>query len=155
MHIPSDPGTYVLILRNRVPRTVRIGALGSLVTRPGFYIYIGSAFGPGGLRARVSRHIRHTKTLHWHIDYLRPHTEIEMVWFEQHHVAREHDWAKAFGSETQTEMTLPRFGASDCRCESHLFFSKLVPSFSSFRARLKKNGPDSRARMWQNEAAER
>jgi len=38
---------------------------------PGYYIYIGSAFGPGGVRARMLRHLRADKPKHWHIDYLR------------------------------------------------------------------------------------
>jgi len=148
--IPADSGTYALILSSQVSRRVRIGALGSLVTRPGFYIYIGSAFGPGGLYSRVSRHIRRDKKLHWHIDYLRPHTDLEMVWFGQHRVAREHDWATAFASEPQTEVALPRFGASDCRCKSHLFYSKLIPSLAGFHICLNTNGADSRVRVWRD-----
>jgi Uri superfamily endonuclease len=149
-NIPAQPGTYALILRNRASRTIHIGALGRLVTRPGFYIYVGSALGPGGLYSRVSRHIRREKKLHWHIDYLRPHADVEMVWFEQHSAAREHDWAAAFGSEPRSEVALPRFGASDCRCESHLFYSKLVPSISGFRVRLQTHSPDSGVRMWRD-----
>ena len=36
----------------------------------GQYAYVGSAHGPGGLRARVGRHLRTEKSLQWHIDYL-------------------------------------------------------------------------------------
>jgi Uri superfamily endonuclease len=34
------------------------------------YLYCGSAKGPGGLRARIARHMRHGEALRWHIDRL-------------------------------------------------------------------------------------
>ena len=43
---------------------------GKLTLAAGQYAYVGSAHGPGGLRARVGRHLRAEKPLHWHIDYL-------------------------------------------------------------------------------------
>ncbi len=42
-----------------------------LVLGPGIYVYVGSACGPGGLRARLSRHLcGRRRRLHWHIDRL-------------------------------------------------------------------------------------
>ncbi|ALU11692.1 hypothetical protein EYM_03795 [Ignicoccus islandicus DSM 13165] len=39
----------------------------------GLYVYIGSAWGSGGLYSRVKRHLLKTfKKPHWHIDYLAP-----------------------------------------------------------------------------------
>ncbi|NIP37734.1 MAG: GIY-YIG nuclease family protein, partial [Candidatus Dadabacteria bacterium] len=67
----SESGTYTLIYRNRSKTRVQVGRLGKIYIQPGYYIYVGSAFGPGGVRARVSRHFRKTKRSHWHIDYLR------------------------------------------------------------------------------------
>ena len=75
------PGTYVLILWSRGVHRIRIGRLGELLTRPGFYVYVGSAFGPGGVRARVARHRRGCSRPHWHIDYLRSRTRLEEVWY--------------------------------------------------------------------------
>ena len=37
---------------------------------PGFYLYCGSAKGPGGLAARLARHMRHGKAIRWHVDVL-------------------------------------------------------------------------------------
>lgn len=37
---------------------------------PGTYLYVGSARGPGGLAARVLRHLAARKTRHWDIDFL-------------------------------------------------------------------------------------
>lgn len=35
---------------------VRIGRTGKLETQPEFYVYVGSAHGPGEVRARVAHH---------------------------------------------------------------------------------------------------
>ncbi len=52
---------------------VRIGRRGELRLQPGFYIYLGSALGPGGVRARLALHFRPCTRPHWHLDYLRAH----------------------------------------------------------------------------------
>jgi len=74
--LSDEPGTYILILKSAVTRRVRVGRLGNLQLCPGYYVYIGSAFGPGGLRARIDHHQRLAKRPHWHIDYLRRHTRL-------------------------------------------------------------------------------
>ena len=63
------PGTYVLIISATRKINLRVGQAGQISVRPGYYMYAGSARGPGGLRARVLRHIKTTKRCHWHIDY--------------------------------------------------------------------------------------
>lgn len=66
---PADKGAYALILHLDAPaRFPRAGA--SHPVAPGWYAYAGSAYGPGGLRARLRRHFRRDKTLHWHVDHL-------------------------------------------------------------------------------------
>jgi Uri superfamily endonuclease len=72
----AQQGTYALLLRARVEQAIEVGALGTLSVRPGTYVYVGSAFGPGGLSARVRRHADGTGTLHWHVDYLRAVTTL-------------------------------------------------------------------------------
>ena len=52
----AQPGSYALILQADRRRTVRIGRLGQLAVEPGCYVYVGSALGPGGVRARVGHH---------------------------------------------------------------------------------------------------
>ena len=56
--LSRNPGTYALGLRLDAHSTCRIGALGEYTLQPGNYIYVGSAWGPGGLAARLSRHLR-------------------------------------------------------------------------------------------------
>ena len=119
--LTDAPGTYALILRCTLTRRIRIGALGILPLQPGVYIYIGSAFGSGGLRARVSRHQRRTKPLRWHIDYLRRHTRFETALLRPHE-ACEHEWAAHFSSLPEARIPLPGFGSSDCHCPAHLIY---------------------------------
>ena len=65
------PGTYALILRLDKGQKLRVGALGTVVVEPGYFAYVGSAFGPGGIAARCAHHLRTSSRPHWHIDYLR------------------------------------------------------------------------------------
>lgn len=118
--LPEHPGTYALWLRSRRSGAVVVGRLGLLSLRPGVYVYVGSAFGPGGLRARVGRHLRVKKAKRWHVDHLRPHTSLEAVHYCD--APAEHEWAQVLARSPGAEIPLPRFGASDCRCPSHLFF---------------------------------
>jgi Uri superfamily endonuclease len=41
-----------------------------IVLPAGRYLYCGSAKGPGGLKARLSRHMRRGKSVRWHVDQL-------------------------------------------------------------------------------------
>ncbi len=66
--IPDVPGTYALVLACAVANRIRIGRLGLLRLRPGSYVYVGSAFGPGGLHARISHHQHVTQSPRWHVD---------------------------------------------------------------------------------------
>ncbi len=77
--LPSFPGTYVLVLDSTGYLGIQIGRWGLLETCPGTYLYVGSAFGPGGLRARISRHAKTKKAKHWHIDYLRETVHLKHV----------------------------------------------------------------------------
>ena len=110
----------MLVLNCRKTGRTRIGKLGTLQLRPGYYLYVGSARGPGGINARVNRHRRRDKKRHWHIDYLRRHTALVEVWLQTGD-SLEHGWAAALAA--RYPIAMPRFGASDCRCNSHLFWS--------------------------------
>lgn len=134
MPLPPDPGTYLLILEAARSLSIRVGRLGTLAVRPGFYLYVGSAFGPGGLKARVERHLRADKRLHWHIDHLRRAAEIVDVWWSCDPRPREHEWAGRLSSWAGLATPMPGFGASDCRCPTHLFFARERVSEKSFRA---------------------
>lgn len=131
--LPADPGTYLLLLRSYTGGVVRIGALGELRLCEGYYVYVGSARGAGGLRTRVARHLRGVSRPHWHIDYLRQRSEPAAVWFRTGRVRCEHQWARLLALVPVLDPALPRFGASDCRCGTHLYFSPAPPSLQSLR----------------------
>lgn len=128
----DSPGTYALILYNDESRTVSIGKLGEFCVSRGYYVYTGSAFGPGGLAARVGRHLKHGKPLRWHIDYLTACLPVVRVWHTRHPDPRECLWAGHFQTLGGT-VPVPGFGSSDCRCRSHLFRFDRLPRLSAFR----------------------
>ena len=125
---PNKSGTYILILHASRPFQAQIGKLGRLDGESGFYIYVGSAFGPGGLRARIGRHLQPTNRLHWHIDYLRQQLPIQTIWYCADTVRREHRWANALAESAMLSIPLAHFGSSDCRCPAHLFYSAVQPN---------------------------
>lgn len=53
---PRESGTYALVLANERTGPIRIGKLSTLHLKPGVYVYIGSAFRPGGLAAQNGCH---------------------------------------------------------------------------------------------------
>jgi Uri superfamily endonuclease len=124
----TRPGTYALLLSSASNGVIQLGRLGDLQLQPGFYVYVGSALGPGGVRARLSHHIRHAEHPHWHIDYLRFHTMLEEIWFCYEPKSREHDWARCFAGMRGASVPMVGFGSSDCGCETHLSFFKKLPA---------------------------
>jgi Uri superfamily endonuclease len=130
-HVKSQPGTYVLVLRSRAKRKARVGRWGHLHVIPGYYIYVGSAFGPGGVRARVSRHCRQSKPKRWHIDYLCEFLRPIEVWCSYETARVEHPWAQVF-SDMASMLPIQGFGCSDCKCFSHLFFTSREPDLAPF-----------------------
>ena len=146
--LPNESGTYVLLLQNRHSESIRIGRLGYLPIGPGYYLYVGSAFGPGGLRARLTHHLKHAPKPHWHIDYLRRYVELVNVWYQGHCVPQEHRWALALGRGRNIGIAAARFGSSDCRCASHLFFSATLPTVQAFRRRLRSVSSEQGVQQW-------
>jgi Uri superfamily endonuclease len=129
----ARPGTYVLILSSRSTDLIQIGKLGALQLQSGFYVYVGSALGPGGVRARVAHHLKPPRRPHWHIDYLRAHTRVEEIWYCLDIRRLEHIWAEQIGLAKGASLPLLGVGSTDCRCESHLFFFGQRPSSERFR----------------------
>jgi Uri superfamily endonuclease len=132
----AQPGTYALVMACSSGPKVEVGKLGSLGLQSGFYVYVGSAFGPGGLKARIAHHMKISERPHWHIDYLRSAVDITEVWFTYDQGHREHQWAGAMAGFSGATIPVTGFGASDCRCKSHLYFFNSRPSGIRFRRRL-------------------
>ena len=135
--IPSVPGTYALLLACRNTGTVGIGRLGTLRLQSGCYVYVGSAFGPGGLAARIKHHRRITTCPHWHMDYLRAVCDLVEIWFTPARGRHEHSWARIMALMPDAEVPMRGFGSSDCDCRTHLFWFAHSPSVGTFRRRVK------------------
>ena len=118
--MPSSAGTYAIVMRAQDRQQLQIGRLGGVQLSKGWYVYVGSAFGPGGVAARVSRHLQRHKTRHWHIDHLIWATTVREVWYSQRQRDLEHCWAQAALDQPAAQNLLRGFGASDCQCLSHL-----------------------------------
>ncbi|MDY0019194.1 MAG: GIY-YIG nuclease family protein [Anaerolineae bacterium] len=119
--LTSAPGTYALGLVTSEAQTLTIGALGPWHFPAGLYIYVGSAWGPGGLAARIGRHLHGGNHLHWHIDYLRTASRPVALWLAPgEHL--ECAWAALLLKDDAGQVVVPRFGASDCTCAAHLAY---------------------------------
>lgn len=115
-------GIYALFLFLKKQKSIKIGSLGKIKFPEGFYVYIGSA--QISIEKRVARHFSRNKKIRWHIDYLLKHAEIKKVWVNENaHKSKECKTAKIFA---ENFYFVPKFGASDCSCKSHLFYSKNV-----------------------------
>ncbi|WP_455212023.1 GIY-YIG nuclease family protein [Kaarinaea lacus] len=104
--------------------------------QPGFYLYVGSAFGSGGLKARLAHHLKRVLKPHWHIDYLRRYTKVLEIWYTTDSVRREDDWVATMTKKSQFSIAYPGFGASDSKGASHLFLSTHKPDFELFRSMI-------------------
>lgn len=111
-------GSYALVLRLPSRRKITVGKMGLVEFPRGYYIYFGSAL--GGLQARVARHLRHEKRLHWHADYLSAEVPWTQVWQMEDGQRWECVWACSAAAARGVSLPAPGFGSSDCRCVSHL-----------------------------------
>ena len=130
--LPSQKGTYILVLRLPLPAHLAVGRLGTFDFPAGWYLYVGSAFGSGGLRGRLKHHFAPATKPHWHIDYLRKAAPICEVWCAASSTRYEHTWANSLRALLDATIPAPRFGASDCNCETHLFHFTEKPNFPVF-----------------------
>ncbi len=131
-----EAGTYALILNCPCDQTIDVGRLGTITFAKSYYIYVGSAFGPGGVAARVARHCRTDKLVHWHIDYVRTAMTVTEVWYTHEPEHREHLWARIISASARCRASITGFGSTGCECESHLFYYRPRPSLSAFRREL-------------------
>jgi len=135
-------GSYALLFHAPDTVSVSAGKLGELSLQQGYYLYCGSAFGPGGVEARTAHHRRLSKRPHWHIDYLRPYLQLLAIWYTYDPQPREHQWAQQLATLRGASFPFPGFGSSDCTCVSHLVRLGYRPSFTAFRRRLRLQVPE-------------
>lgn len=127
--IPGLPGSYALLFHLEHIASLPIGRLGVFAFPPAYYLYFGSACGPGGLKARLQRHISGSGRPHWHIDTFRSTAVLKTILcqVEPRRISPlparlECTWSQATLRLPSAFIPAPHFGASDCRlgCPAHL-----------------------------------
>jgi Uri superfamily endonuclease len=129
-----DKGIYCLIFECITSKNIRIGALGEREFMLGWYLYVGSALGNGGL-SRVNRHIlfyhEQYRKPKWHVDYFMMDTSVRFrkVICARTEINLECVLATIIGGDG-----VSGFGCSDCDCETHLFYRKKMPEMEILSA---------------------
>ena len=112
-------GSYCLLFEVDSDLKVKVRNGRNFQIKRGIYIYCGSAFGGGGVKRRVLRHLKRDKKEHWHIDFLTTRDETEFIGFWIFEGKRCE--CEIAGKISNFGEAVKGFGSTDCRCESHLF----------------------------------
>jgi Uri superfamily endonuclease len=92
---------------------------GGAILAGGRYVYAGNARGPGGMMARIRRHLRRDKGVRWHIDHLTTRHPVVAVALLPG--GDECAVVAALGRRPGVTVPAPDFGSSDCAaCPAHL-----------------------------------
>lgn len=114
----AEPGAYLLLIGLARPVVLEIERFPGVRFSAGWYVYAGNANGPGGLRARVGRHLRRDKRAHWHVDHLAGEGSVAPLCFPG---ADECGLVESLIAAPRFAVPVPGFGSTDCRrCDSHL-----------------------------------
>lgn len=97
-----------------------MGKLPETNFKRGIYLYVGRA--KNGLQGRIKRHLRKEKKTFWHIDYLLQKAEVQEVWIKRDFFDECRTALEIKKILKDSSFPFKKFGASDCRCESHLFY---------------------------------
>lgn len=115
-------GAYLLLLRLPTDLSITLPNRPEGRLRAGDYVYCGSARGGGGIAARLKRHFRQDKKLHWHVDRLTTRAAAMAAL-----AVPEGDECRLATQLLQSgrfEIAMVGFGSSDCRqCKSHLLMT--------------------------------
>lgn len=139
--VPAAGGSYLLLLRLDQPTRLEVGRLGAFNFPAGTYAYTGSAFGPGGLAARLGRHWKGSPRPRWHIDALRAAARPVGYLFAPGERGLECRWSRALAKHGR--VVVPGFGSSDCRsgCPAHLVYFEDAIGITELREILKLYAP--------------
>ncbi|MGI9450820.1 MAG: GIY-YIG nuclease family protein [Geminicoccaceae bacterium] len=111
-------GAYLLLIELKRAIELPRRFVGQSLTE-GYYAYAGSAYGPGGIRARCRRHLQRPATQRWHIDWLtRSADDVQAVAFPGGTECR---LMETLVECAKARIPILGFGSSDCRqCQAHL-----------------------------------
>tara|TARA_Y100000310_G_scaffold338891_1_gene429827 strand:- start:787 stop:1167 length:381 start_codon:yes stop_codon:yes gene_type:complete len=122
-------GVYCLIINLIRDKTIKIGKLGSINFKKGYYCYVGSAL--NNLEKRIQRHKSKKKKFHWHIDYfLRYGKIIDVIKIE---TTKRKECILSRKINKKANYKIQNFGSSDCKCSSHLYFFNKKPKLLVFK----------------------
>ena len=122
-------GTFALITRGSKTVDARVGPLGSLRLRRGWYAHIGSTC---RLNTVVQYETPRCDT-GWPPEQARTHE----IWFTLDAANRKSDWAEIVGTLPGGTCLNPDFGSHDCKCRlSYLVRFNEFPILALFRQRL-------------------
>ena len=119
----KDRGAYLLLLHLGEETPIDIPGVKERTLRRGHYVYVGSAM--RGLGARIQRHLRKRKKLHWHIDRITPSSDYRRAIPIVSSDRIECHLARSIGK--LADGAIKNFGSSDCSCSSHLFYFQKDP----------------------------
>jgi len=140
----EDRGVYVLVIDLKTKTNIKVGKLGMTTLSPGTYLYVGRA--KRYLNGRLKRHLRQDKKNFWHIDYLLQHACLKDIWIKPGFFEECHTAAMIQSACPEASCLVSKFGSSDCRCPSHLFYlaeqTRILPQLRSNLKfeKVKKNG---------------
>ena len=119
-------GTYLLEIFASEKFEINAKKFLGKIFPPGYYYYSGSA--QKGYNARLVRHLKEEKTLHWHIDYLttiRTNSVTTIFLFENAPRNRECEVVQTLINKFHLDDSFSGFGNGDCKtCGTHLLYSK-------------------------------
>lgn len=120
-------GTYMLIIEVKNDKKIRIGKLGEIDFKNGYYCYVGSALGKSvNLDNRIKRHTRLNNQkkgkLHWHIDYLLANPDANIVGVRKIQINERLECHISQLIGKVADNFIKDFGCSDCNCKSHLYY---------------------------------
>lgn len=117
--LDAAKGAYVLVIDLLDDVSVRLPKREPTHLEAGTYLYVGSANGPGGMVARLKRHMESDKKIHWHVDQLTAKAnEVAAIAVPG---GNECALGRTLTESKQFRPVLKGFGSSDCKtCHSHL-----------------------------------
>ena len=118
-----DSGIYIALFTLGQSRTIGVGRLGEFTFAAGIWLYVGSA--QLNLQRRLERHGRRDKKLRWHVDYHSTLADMLGAIVIPGPKQRECEIASELAKLYQRPIR--NFGASDCRCGGHLFYTPELP----------------------------
>lgn len=144
-------GTYIFFSQLPIAKEICINQKGRTHHfQCGWYAYVGSAFGPGGLKSRLNRHFYGSGRAHWNIDFFRqgvlPHNT---AWVSCYHHYLESRWAAVFQLMQGVLFPVANFGNADRRgttalpgtAATHLFHLRRKPRMVAFQTLLDEHFP--------------